>query len=257
MRLKGKVSIITGAGSGIGKEIALLFAREGSMVVVAEVREQAGRRVVEEIAEGGGTALFLPVDVSCAGDTEWMAQEAERAFARIDVLVNNAGINPSRTPLHQTREEDWDRTLAVNLKGVFLCCKYVLPVMMRQGGGCIVNIASAAGLIGCSSRAAYSASKGGVVGLTRSMAVDYAASNIRVNSICPGFVETDLTHSYFEELRRDPARWRHIIELHAADRIGVPADVAQAALFLASEESSWITGLNLAVDGGFVSVKRI
>jgi NAD(P)-dependent dehydrogenase (short-subunit alcohol dehydrogenase family) len=258
LRLKGKVSIITGAGSGIGKEIALLFAREGSMVVVAEVREQAGRRVVEEIAEGGGTALFLPVDVSCAGDTEWMAQEAERAFARIDVLVNNAGINPSRTPLHQTREEDWDRTLAVNLKGAFLCSKYVLPVMMRQGGGCIIHVASIVGAMGCSDRAAYAASKGGLIGLGRSMAVDYAPYGIRVNTLNPGFIETDLTKAYFQRLRQeDPQKMERIIGHHLLGRLGRPEDVAYAALFLASDDSSWIMGVDLGVDGGFLYGKRI
>jgi len=257
MRLKDKVSIITGAGSGLGKEMALLFAREGSKVVIAELKEESGKRVVEEIQKEGGSALFLQVDVSRSADAERMAQESRKAYGKIDILVNNAGINPSRTPLAETSEEHWDLTLSVNLKGVFLCSKYVLPVMMKQKGGSIIHIASAAGLIGCSSRAAYSASKGGVVGLTRSMAVDYAPYGIRVNSICPGFVETELTHSYFDGIRREGKRWQHIIELHALDRIGVPSDVAHAALFLTSDDASWITGLNLAVDGGFTSVKRI
>jgi len=257
MRLKDKISIITGAGSGLGREMALLFAREGSSVVVAELKEESGKRVAEEIQKEGGSALFVKTDVSRSADVQRMVEEALSAFARIDVLVNNAGVNPSRTPLAETSEEHWHLTLTVNLKGVFLCSKSVLPVMMKQKGGSILHIASAAGLVGCSSRAAYSASKGGVVGLTRSMAVDYASHGIRVNSICPGFIETELTHSYFDDIRRDPKRWQHIIELHALDRIGVPSDVARAALFLASDESSWITGLNLAVDGGFTSVKRI
>jgi NAD(P)-dependent dehydrogenase (short-subunit alcohol dehydrogenase family) len=257
MRLKDKVSIITGAGSGLGKEMALLFAREGSKVVVAELKEESGKRVAEKIRRQGGSALFVQVDVSRASDAERMTQETLKAYGRIDVLVNNAGINPSRTSLADTSEEHWDLTLTVNLKGVFLCSKYVLPPMVRQGGGSIIHIASAAGLIGCSSRAAYSASKGGVVGLTRSMAVDYAPQGVRVNSICPGFIETELTHSYFENIRQDEKRWQHIIELHALNRIGVPSDVAHAALFLASDESSWITGLNLAVDGGFTNIKRI
>jgi len=257
MRLKGKVSIVTGAGSGLGKEIAFLFAREGSSVLLAEMEEETGRNVTEEIQRAGGSALFLQVDVSRLADTERMAQEAVKAFGRIDILVNNAGINPSRLPLAETSEEHWDLTLAVNLKGVFLCSRAVLPEMMRRRQGVILHIASAAGLIGCSSRAAYSASKGGVVGLTRNMAVDYARYNIRVNSLCPGFVETELTHDYFEARRRDPAAWEHIIGLHALDRIGKPSDVAYAALFLVSDEAPWITGLNLPIDGGFTSVKRI
>jgi NAD(P)-dependent dehydrogenase (short-subunit alcohol dehydrogenase family) len=257
MRLKDKVSIITGAGSGLGREIALLFAREGSSVVLAELNEESGRAVVEEIQESGGSALCVPTDVSRAADAERMVQETLAAFERIDILVNNAGINPSRTPLAEASEEHWDLTLAVNLKGVFLCSKATLPEMMQRRQGAILHIASAAGLIGCSSRAAYSASKGGVVGLTRSMAVDYAHYGIRVNSLCPGFVETELTHDYFEARRRDPAAWQHILDLHALERIGKPSDVASAALFLVSEEAPWITGLNLPVDGGFTSVKRI
>ena len=257
MRLKDKVSIITGAGSGIGREIALLFAKEGSSIVLAEVKEESGRAVAEEICREGGSALFVQVDVSRSADTERMAREALGAFGRIDILVNNAGINPSRVPAAETPEVHWDLTLDVNLKGVFLCSKAVLSDMMRRRSGSILHIASAAGLIGCSSRAAYSASKGGVVGLTRNMAVDYARYGIRVNSLCPGFVETELTHDYFEAKRQDPAAWGHIIGLHAADRIGKPTDVAYAALFLVSDEASWITGLNLPIDGGFTSVKRI
>ncbi len=257
MRLKDKVSIITGAGSGLGREMARLFAREGSLVVLAEMNEESGKRVAEEITGAGGSALFVPVDVSRSADAERMAGETVRAFGQIDILVNNAGINPSRVPLAEASEAHWDLTLAVNLKGVFLCSKAVLPEMMRRRQGSILHIASAAGLIGCSSRAAYSASKGGVVGLTRNMAVDYARYNIRVNSLCPGFVETELTHDYFEARRKDPAAWEHIIGLHALDRIGVPSDVAYAALFLVSDEAPWITGLNLPIDGGFTSVKRI
>jgi len=257
MRLKDKVSIVTGAGSGLGREIALLFAKEGSAVVLAEVKEESGRAGAEQIRREGGSALFVQVDVSQAADCERMVEEAVRAFGRVDILVNNAGINPSRVPVVETSEEHWDLTLSVNLKGVFLCSKAVLPEMMRRRLGSILHIASAAGLIGCSSRAAYSASKGGVVGLTRSMAVDYASYGIRVNSLCPGFVETELTHDYFEARRKDPAAWQHIIGLHALDRIGRPSDVAHAALFLVSDEAPWITGLNLPIDGGFTSVKRI
>jgi NAD(P)-dependent dehydrogenase (short-subunit alcohol dehydrogenase family) len=257
MRLKDKVSIITGAGAGLGREMALLFAREGSKVVLAELKEESGRRVAQEIETAGGSALLVQIDVSRSADVERMARETVRAFGQIDILVNNAGINPSRVPLAEASEAHWDLTLAVNLKGVFLCSKAVLPEMMRRRQGSILHIASAAGLIGCSSRAAYSASKGGVVGLTRNMAVDYARYHIRVNSLCPGFVETELTHDYFEARRKDSAAWEHIIGLHALDRIGKPSDVAYAALFLVSDEAPWITGLNLPIDGGFTSVKRI
>jgi NAD(P)-dependent dehydrogenase (short-subunit alcohol dehydrogenase family) len=237
--------------------MALLFAKEGSSVVLAEMKEDSSQAVAAEIRKQGGSVLFVQVDVSRSADTKRMVEETLRAFGRIDILVNNAGINPSRVPLAEASEEHWDLTLAVNLKGVFLCSKAVLPEMMRRKQGSILHIASAAGLIGCSSRAAYSASKGGVVGLTRNMAVDYAPYGIRVNSLCPGFVETELTHDYFEAKRQDPAAWGHIIGLHALDRIGKPSDVAYAALFLVSDEAPWITGLNLPIDGGFTSVKRI
>jgi NAD(P)-dependent dehydrogenase (short-subunit alcohol dehydrogenase family) len=257
MRLRDKVSIVTGAGSGLGREIALLFAREGSRVVLAERKEESGLAVAAEIQRAGGSALFVQTDVSRWAEAERMALEVKKTYGQIDILVNNAGINPSRVPLAETSEEHWDLTLAVNLKGVFLCSKAVLPEMMQRRQGSILHIASAAGVIGCSSRAAYSASKGGVVGLTRNMAVDYAPYGIRVNSLCPGFVETELTHDYFEAKRRDRAAWGHIIGLHALDRIGVPSDVAYAALFLVSEEAPWITGLNFPIDGGFTSVKRI
>jgi len=258
MRLQGKVSIITGAGSGLGKEIALLFAREGSKVVIAELQEESGQATAQQIQRKGGSALFLRTDITQASDVERMVEEALQAYGRIDVLVNNAGINPSRTPVHETPEEAWDQTLAVNLKGAFLCSKYVLPVMMKQKGGSILHISSIVGAMGCSDRAAYAASKGGLIGLGRSMAVDYAPYGIRVNTINPGFIETDLTRIYFGRLReQDPKKLERIIGHHPLGRLGKPEDVAYAALFLASDESPWITGLDMGVDGGFLHCKRI
>jgi NAD(P)-dependent dehydrogenase (short-subunit alcohol dehydrogenase family) len=258
MRLKGKVSIITGAGSGLGKEIASLFAREGSAVVVAELQEASGQKVARQIVAEGGSSRFIRTDITAALDTERMAAEALQAFGRIDVLVNNAGINPSRTPVHETSEASWDRTLAVNLKGAFLCSKAVLPAMMRQQGGTIINIASIVGAMGVSDRAAYAASKNGLIGLGRSMAVDYAAHGIRVNTLNPGFIETDLTRIYFDKLReQDPKKMDRLIEHHPLGRLGRPEDVAHAALFLASDESAWMTGLDIGVDGGFLHGKRI
>jgi NAD(P)-dependent dehydrogenase (short-subunit alcohol dehydrogenase family) len=258
MRLDGKVSIITGAGSGLGKGIAFLFAREASKVVIAELQEESGREVSQQIEREGGSGLFLRTDITAASDVVRMVEETLRAFGRIDVLVNNAGINPSRTPVHETSEENWDRTLAVNLKGAFLCSKYVLPVMMRQKGGSIIHIASIIGAMGCSDRAPYAASKGGLIGLGRSMAVDYAPYGIRVNTLNPGFIETELTRIYFDKLReQDPKKMERIIDHHPLGRLGRPEDVAYAALFLASDESPWITGLDIGVDGGFLHCKRI
>ncbi len=258
MRLQGKVSIITGAGSGLGKEIALIFAREGSRVVVAEVQEESGRAVVQQIQAEGGEALFLRTDITRASEAERLVEGTLQAYGRIDVLVNNAGINPSRTPVHETSEEAWDQTLAVNLKGAFLCSKYALPPMMKQASGSIIHVASVVGGIGCSDRAAYSASKGGMIALTRNMAVDYAPYGIRVNTLSPGFVETDLTRIYFNKMREsDPQKLERILSHHPLGRLGRPEDEAYAALFLASDESSWVTGLDMAVDGGFLHCKRI
>jgi len=258
MRLQGKVCIITGAGSGLGKGIALVFAREGSKVVIAEIQEEPGQAVSQQIKAEGGEALFLRTDITRASEVEKMVEETLKAYGRIDILVNNAGINPSRTPVHETSEEAWDQTLAVNLKGAFLCSKYVLAAMIKQGGGSIIHVASVVGGMGCSDRAAYSASKGGMIALARNMAVDYARYNIRVNSLSPGFVETDLTRIYFNKMREtDPKKLERIIGHHPMGRLGKPEDEAYAALFLASDESPWVTGLDLAVDGGFLHCKTI
>ena len=258
MRLQGKVSVISGAGTGLGKEMALVFAREGSSVAIAEIQIETGAQVAQQIKREGGEALFIKTDITLASDAERMAERTLEAYGRIDVLVNNAGINPSRTPVHETPESDWDRTLAVNLKGAYLCSKYVLPVMIKTGGGSIINISSVVGAIGCSDRAAYTASKGGLISLTRNMAVDYAPYNIRVNALCPGFVETELTRIYFDRLReRDPQKLERLVGHHPLGRLGKPADVAHAALFLASDEAAWITGLDMGVDGGFIHCKKI
>jgi len=258
MRLHGKVCIITGAGSGLGKGIALVFAREGSRVVIAEIQEEPGQATAQQIKAEGGEALFLRTDITRASEVEKMVEGTVKAYGRIDILVNNAGINPSRTPVHETSEEAWDQTLAVNLKGAFLCSKYVLPAMIKQGGGSIIHVASVVGGLGCSDRAAYSASKGGMIALARNMAVDYARYNIRVNSLSPGFVETDLTRIYFNKMREtDPKKLERIVAHHPMGRLGKPEDEAYAALFLASDESPWVTGLDLAVDGGFLHCKTI
>jgi len=258
MRLQGKVCIITGAGSGLGKGIALVFAREGSKVVIAEIQEEPGQATAQQIKAEGGEALFLRTDITRASEVEKMVEGTLKAYGRIDVLVNNAGINPSRTPVHETSEEAWDQTLAVNLKGAFLCSKYVLPAMIKQGGGSIIHVASVVGGMGCSDRAAYSASKGGMIALARNMAVDYAHYGIRVNSLSPGFVETDLTRIYFNKMREtEPQKLERIIGHHPMGRLGRPEDEAYAALFLASDESPWVTGLDMAVDGGFLHCKTI
>ena len=191
MRLEGKVAIITGAASGIGQATALLFAKEGAKVVVADLDEAGGNEVVEQINAGGGESMFVHTDVTVATDVQAMIKSTVDTYGKLDVLFNNAGI-AMRLPVVDLPEEDWDRCVDINLKGVFLGSKYAVPEMIKNGGGSIINMASIYGLVGAPTRAAYVATKGGVANLTRGMALDYATDNVRVNCICPGFTETPL-----------------------------------------------------------------
>ncbi|MFC2046094.1 SDR family NAD(P)-dependent oxidoreductase [Chloroflexota bacterium] len=241
-KLSGKATVITGAASGIGRATALLFAREGAKVVVADVDEVGGRQTVDEIGGHGGTALFAATDVTVADDVERMVSLAVETHGRLDVLFNNAGIG-HRLPVHECSEEDWDRVIAINLKGVFLGCKYAVRAMMRQGGGTIINTASGAGLVGAIRSPAYSASKGGVVVLTKQMANDYAKHNIRVNAICPGAVDTPLMAVVYREISDDFEEAKRIYEARLPrGRLITPEEVAHVALYLASDESGFITG---------------
>ncbi len=251
MRLAKKVTLITGAGSGIGRETAMLFAREGARVVVAEVDDQAGRKTVEEIASGGGQARFVHADVSRAADAQGMIAEAEKGFGRLDVIFNNAGIFPAADgSVVDTDEETWDLVMRVNLKGVFLGCKYAIPALLRAGGGSIINTASFVALMGAATpQIAYTASKGGVLSMTREIAVEFARRGIRANALCPGPVDTPL----LEELMRDPARRQRRMVHIPPGRLARPAEIAQAALFLASDESSYVNGATFTVDGGITA----
>ncbi|MGH9369220.1 MAG: glucose 1-dehydrogenase [Thermoanaerobaculia bacterium] len=251
MRLKEKVALITGAGSGIGREAALLFAREGASVVVADVAEAAGRETAAAIEHSGGRAGFVRADVSRAADARAMVEAAEEAFGRIDVLFNNAGIFPAADgSVLETDEETWDLVLAVNLKGVFLGCKYGIPALLRSGGGSIINTASFVALMGAATpQIAYTASKGGVLAMTREIAVEFARRGIRANALCPGPVDTPL----LAELLSDPARRaRRMIHIPPG-RLARASEVAQAALFLASDESSYVNGAAFTVDGGITA----
>jgi NAD(P)-dependent dehydrogenase (short-subunit alcohol dehydrogenase family) len=251
MRLKDKVALITGAGSGIGREAALLFAREGASVVVAEVADDAGRHTAADIEKAGGRAHFVHADVSQANDVRAMVGEAEKTYGRVNVLFNNAGVFPDADgSVLDTDEETWDFVLRVNLKGVFLGCKYGIPALLRAGGGSIVNTASFVALMGAATpQIAYTSSKGGVLALTREVAIEFARKGIRVNALCPGPVDTPL----LQELFRDPERRKRRLVHIPMGRLARADEVAKAALFLASDESSYINGAAFTVDGGITA----
>ncbi len=251
MRLKDKVALITGAGSGIGRESALLFAREGAKVVVVDVNDEAGQETVRLIRENGGDAVFVHADVSRAEDVRNMIAAAEDTYGRLDILFNNAGIfHPEDGSVVETEEEVWDKVIDINLKGVFLGCKYGIPALLRAGGGVIINTASFVALMGAAvSQIAYTASKGGVLALTREIAVEFARKNIRANALCPGPVETPL----LAELLADPQRRQRRLVHIPMGRFAQAREIAQAALFLASDESSYVNGAAFVVDGGITA----
>jgi NAD(P)-dependent dehydrogenase (short-subunit alcohol dehydrogenase family) len=247
MRMKDRVSVITGGRSGIGLATAHRFAREGATVVLADCRDAAAE--AGELASTGVETRFVQTDVSNASQVENLIEETLSTFGRLDVLVNNAGIELPKT-IVDTTEPEWDRLMEVNLKGVFLCSRASIPAMRRQGGGVIVNVASELGLVGGSEIAAYCATKGGVVQLTKAMAVDHAADGIRVNCVCPGPVATPLLEATIHG-SSDPEKERlSILDKTLMKRFGHPNEIASAILFLASDESSYMTGSILLVDGG-------
>jgi NAD(P)-dependent dehydrogenase (short-subunit alcohol dehydrogenase family) len=251
MRLKDKVALITGAASGIGRESALLFAREGARVVCADVVEEGARDTVAAIAAAGGKALAVRADVSSSKDCEAMVRAAEEAFGRLDVLFNNAGIMlSSDDDAVATDEATWDKTLSVNAKGVFLGCKHGIPALRRAGGGAIVNTASFVALLGAATpQLAYTASKGAVLALTRELAIIHAREKIRVNALCPGPLRTELLMKF---LNTEAKRQRRLVHIPMG-RFGEAREMAQAALYLASDESSYLTGATFTVDGGITA----
>lgn len=252
-RLAGKVAIVTGAAMGLGEAIARRFAEEGAAVACVDVKPEPNEAVARAIEAGGGVAVALAGDVGLAADATRLAEDVIRRFGRIDLLVNNAGILPSRETVLDTTERDWDETMRVNVKGVFLMSKAVLPAMVRQGSGALVNLSSITGVVGLPVRPAYSASKGAVAILTRQMAVDFGRHGIRVNALCPSFVITSINRALFDRMRAEGAPWERLLEQHPLRCLGEPRDVANAALFLASDEARWITGVTLPVDGGYTA----
>ncbi len=249
-QLEGKVSLITGGGSGIGKASALAFAREGSKVVVADVNVEGGEQTVRLIQDTGGEATFVRADVSNSGDVSDMVSHAVQTYNRLDCAFNNAGISGGRGRIHEYTEDDWSRVLNINLTGVWLCMKYEIIQMLKQGGGAIVNTASVMGLVGGSRSPAYGATKHGVVGLTKTGAVDYAQEAIRINAVCPGYIRTPMIE---QSILSDPVAEERVVSRHPMHRLGTPEEIAEAVVWLCSDAASFVTGHAMTVDGGYVA----
>ena len=249
MRLQDKVSIITGGASGMGRVAAGMFAAEGARVVVADVTEEAAESVVADVKAAGGQATAVVADVSKETDARRMVDHAIATYGRVDVLYNNAGIMPQADhSVIDTSVEDWDRVMAVNVRGVFLGCKYAIPKMVEQGSGSVINISSFVALVGCSNpQDAYTASKGAVLALTKSLAVQFAPQGVRTNAICPGPVETPLLMDW---LVKDEEAKRIRLARNPTGRFGKPEEIVHMAIYLASDESRWTNGAAMVVDGG-------
>jgi NAD(P)-dependent dehydrogenase (short-subunit alcohol dehydrogenase family) len=248
MRLHGKVILVTGAGSGMGRVASQRFAAEGAKVIANDAVASALEETVAAVREAGGAILGVPGDVSAAADVERAISEGVSAFGSLDVLYNNAGIMPAAdTSVEETSVETWERVLDVNLKGIFLCCKYGIPELLKAGGGSIINIGSFVAILGCTvPQDAYTASKGGVIALTRSLAVEYGRRGIRANALCPGPIETPMLRRLWTSEEERNKRLNRI----PLGRFGTPEDIVNAGVFLASDESAWITGTTFLVDGG-------
>jgi NAD(P)-dependent dehydrogenase (short-subunit alcohol dehydrogenase family) len=254
MKLKGKIAVITGGTSGIGKASAKVFSQEGASVVIAGRREREGKNLELALQKRGGRACYVRTDVTNPKDVEHLFSATMSKFGQVDILFNNAGINPpeARTSLGDCPEEHWDNVIRVNLKGIYFCSKAVLSIMTQQGGGVILNTASIYSIVGYPNRSAYIASKGAVLQLTRSMAVDYGPHNIRVNCLCPGMVLTKKVRRSVE-LAEKEGKIEAILSDYPLRRLGSTEEIARSAVFLVSDDSSWITGAALPVDGGFTA----
>ena len=250
--LEGKVALVTGGGSGIGRASALAFIREGAKVVLADVNTSGGEETLDRIKGMGGEAIFVRADVSSAAAVEAMVSRTVESYGRVDCAFNNAGISvPMRGPMHEFPEEMWDRVVNINMKGVWLCMKYEIPRMLQTGGGTIVNTASIMGLVGSpTGNMAYNASKHAVVGMTKTAALEYAQSGIRVNAVCPGYILTPLVE---QGILSDPGQEEKIIGRHPMGRLGKPEEIAESVVWLCSDAASFVTGHTMTVDGGYVA----
>ncbi|MFO7721344.1 MAG: SDR family oxidoreductase [Gillisia sp.] len=247
MELKDKVALITGAASGIGESTALLFAKEGAKVVLTDIDEENGIKVLEKIKQQGGEGIFIKADTSIASDSEKSVEKALEKFGKLDTAVNNAGIGGAQAPVGEYAIEDWDKVIAINLSGVFYGMRYQIPAMLKNGSGSIINVSSILGSVGFANSAAYVAAKHGILGLTKTAALEYSSKGIRVNSVGPAFIKTPLLASLDEELLNQ------IVSVHPIGRLGESLEVAQMFLWLASDRASFATGAYYPIDGGYLA----
>jgi NAD(P)-dependent dehydrogenase (short-subunit alcohol dehydrogenase family) len=249
-RLKGKVALITGGGSGIGRATAMLFAREGAKVLVADYNADGGERVARAIKEAGGEAIFHAADVSNHKEVEAMVAKTVSTFGRLDCAFNNAGIEGEFSATPECTLENWQRVIAINLSGVFYCMKYEIPEMLKTGGGTIVNTSSICGLAGIANTSAYTAAKHGVAGLTKTAALEFSSKGIRVNAVCPGFIRTPMVARVMDRGSFDE---KAVIQTHPINRLGQPEEIAETVLWLSSDASSFVSGVPMPVDGAYMA----
>jgi NAD(P)-dependent dehydrogenase (short-subunit alcohol dehydrogenase family) len=249
MDFKNKVAVVTGASSGIGKSVSELYAREGAAVILSDINQELGEKTTEEIRKGGGEAIFVHADVSKPSDCENMVKAAMDKYGRLDIACNNAGIGGDQNPTADYSLESWDKAIAVNLSGVFYCMKYEIPAMLKSGGGSIINMASILGRVGFAGAVGYVAAKHGVLGLTKTAAIEYAPHGVRVNVVGPGFISTPL----IKELEENPEINNMLISLHPVGRLGKPEEVAELVIWLSSDKASFVTGAYYPVDGGYLT----
>lgn len=250
-RFEGKIVMITGGSSGIGAETAIAFAEEGAKVVITDVNEEKGRKLAEEINESGGTAVFMKHNVADAKQTKEIINKIVEKFGKLDVAFNNAGIAGPSLPISEYPEEDWERVISINLLGIYYGMKYQIQQMLKQGGGAIVNNSSILGKVGFNNASAYVAAKHAVVGLTKAAALEYASKNIRINAVNPAFIKTPLIEN--AGMKEGTEMYDMLVGLHPIGRLGNPREVANAVLFLSSEDASFVHGESLMVDGGYTA----